>query len=290
MSDWNPIYTFHLDDGEHKTTYADYLNNKELRALVEDGYPGRRPTYTHFYFGRSLVILSDKRLQDKAIANQLKEVQDAVAACPIAYFNPMGPDALDFLNDHSSDIAILRGGNQASKTATGIVKDLLDLIPCHKDWPIFKDFGVTYREWTQPRVAGFGIYKLGTIKKKIWKEIIKWCPPHQLGKYAPYYRGKGKKSVTWDRNPVLPFTCGSELEFFAYEQDDDVFASETLEFFHWDEQPPYAKWLEVDERVSYFPRHRVTMTPHKILGNPHTGAGSWVHQAEEGEASIAVSE
>ncbi len=282
---FEPIFEFVLPDRTmRKVTYAEYLEDPYLRSLIADGRQGGDHKLFSYTYGRTLIFLDKEahKANDESCRDSVDMIRSEVEAFPIGFFAPSGQRPLDFLNDHTADICILRGGNQRGKTATGIAKDVLDLIPCNPEWPIFTKYGVKYREWTGPKKMMFGIYKMGTLEQKIWPEIIKWIPDVYLGAYSPKWRKKGKKKVTWNRNPALPLTCGGSIRFLAYEQDDDVFASDTFDFAHWDEQPKLAQFHEVNERVSYKPGHRITMTPHKIKGNPHTGAGTWVHEAELG--------
>ena len=275
MSEWNPTFTFTTEDGQQKLTYSDYLKDEYLRKRIVDHNLYR------LFLGRWVFLIDRKALKDnKELYDNIRGLEEYSRQYPIAFFCPSGKGGLDFLNDTETDIKAIVAPNRTGKSVTGIVDDLLDLIPCNKDWPIFTEFGVKYRPWTGPKNLVLCTYQLSLHKSVIWPELRKWIPLTELGAYAT-----GNKKVAFDRSPDLPLKCGSRLDMRTYEQDQAVFESVAYHKSHEDEQGKEYIFDGIDERTrtkGHTPQHIFTLTPHKVEGRPDTGGGSWIESLLKG--------
>jgi hypothetical protein len=283
-------FNFITEDGAQSLTYDEYLKNDDLQAKIADK---RR-----IFINLGLTLFSyDKHWLAGQPARKIRDVEQIMKewkANPLKYFMPQGARsdigksaAAMFVNDMGHSVTGIISGNRYGKTTLMWVKMLLEIpiIPTDPDWPVFKDHGVQYREWTGPKQIGVGSYQLKNHMNTIWPQIVKaWTPVAELGDYA------AKRHPNWTLNPYVPLTCGSELYMLAYEQKQDVFESQALDAMGWDEQGQEEKFVGSNERVAtrrgY---HFFSLTPHKVEGRPDTGAGSWIHKMTTGEETKGLS-
>ena len=280
MSDFDPLavkYTFMLDEGEQTLTYGEYLKNDELRRRVND-----RQQFSRIILGRRIILMSRKRISlDKNARVAFNEIIEMKKEGGLMYFAPNGPGATGFLNEQDVDIVCLLAGNQRGKTATGIVNDILNCIPCDPNWPIFKEYGVNWRPWTGETVLTILTYQWTHSRSVIWPRLKEWLPRHEIEDYLT-----GKKVIRWDKDQHLELKCGSIIPFRVYSQDQEIFEGPTWMRSHWDEQGVEAIFDGVDERTAtqgYTPSHIFTLTPHEVEGRPDTGGGSWIEKLVTGE-------
>ena len=272
-------YKFLTDDGEFSLSYGDYLKNTDLMARLAD-----RRSYNRIVLGRMIVLMSRKRMiQDKTAREIYNDILNMRRKCGIAYFAPNGPGATAFLNDIESDVKCLLSGNQRGKTATGIIDDILDCVPCDPDWPIFKDHGVEFRPWRGEVTLTVLTYKWSHQMEVIWPRLKEWLPFNEISHYI-----NNEKAVRWDKDQHIQLKCGSKINFRVYSQDQDVFEGPTWHRAHWDEQGVEEIFDGVDERIAtqgWTPTHSFTLTPHAVAGRPDTGGGSWIEKLLKGENS-----
>ena len=280
MPDFDPLaveYTFHTDEGVLTMPYSDYLATPDLRAIVND-----KGNYARIIRGRDIVVMSRERMRaEKKPRDIFTAIDESKRKNGIMYFAPCGPGPTGFLNDTNTDIKVLMAGNQRGKTATGIIDDILDLIPTEPSWPIFSKYGVKHRPWRGPIMLCILTYKWPHQKDMIWRRIKEWMPAKELGEYAT-----GERKVQWASDQRCELACGSEIVFRVYSQDQDIFEGPTWTRAHWDEQGIEAIFDGVDERVStqgWKPTHSFTLTPHVVEGRPDTGGGSWIEKLITGE-------
>lgn len=275
------VYTFMLDEGEVKMTYKQYLENAELRKRVND-----RHHFSRIVMGRRIIVMSRKRLSSsKQIRETFNEVARLKRENGVMHFAPNGPGATDFLNDWDCDVKICMAGNQRGKTATGIIDDILDVIPLDPKWPIFAEYGVKWRPWRGPVILTILTYQWTHQQAVVWPRLKEWLPRYELDDYF-----SRRKTLRWEKNQHLELTCGSVINMRVYSQDQEVFEGPTWMRAHWDEQGTETIFDAVDERIAtqgWKPTHIFTLTPHEVEGRPDTGGGSWIEKMITGVNSKA---
>jgi phage terminase large subunit-like protein len=249
------------------------------------------PKLYRLFVGKEKFEFPYERLKsDAKLRATVEKLEQEVASNRLRYYVPAcskgkrDDDVVGFLNDQVSDAKIMLAPNGVGKTCAAMIDLLMDLMPCDPSWEIFTTHGVKWREWGGPKRAAIGTYQMALHKRTIWPELKKWVPRDQLAVYVKK-DNKGKvKSVPWDRDPHVELKCGSTIYFMAYDQDQQAFESFGCDIFLWDEQPPESHFDGADERVRRRNgRHIFSLTPHKVQGNPHTGAGTWLHKFQRGE-------
>jgi len=269
------VYTFFTERGRQDISYQEYLNDHELRAMVNDTDRYR------LILGRQIFSYSTKYLkQKKSIALTLKELEQTLNSNPLQFFAPSGKEALAYLNDYDSTLCILTACNRFGKTQTMLIKKLINNIPCDPNWPIFKDYGVIHRPWRGAKNVGLASYELDFHTDTLLPMILNWTPKSELGVFALDYKGKGARKVTMRVDPNLPLECGTKFMFSAMSQSQGKFEGSVKHDWGWDEQGSEPAFDGADERTRNFPggRHDFAMTPHKVEGRPDTGAGSWINK------------
>lgn len=277
------------EDGSTKIPIHHYHTRKDLMqkvGLVTTPAPDRETLFmgtTIFTFPRSLLE------KDAKLRKLFQDAEDAVLACPLRYFLPQNDVVLDFLNDSTTGIKILRAGNGCGKSVAAWIDILLDIIPTHPSWEIFSVHGVAYRPYRKPFVdGGVGVvtYEWINHKNTLWPQVIqRWTPSEFLGDYK---RG-GSKTPAWRDSPMVPI-ADTPVYFMACSQADSVFESQALDRFMWDEQGQESKFNGANARIRRRNgRHVFALTPHKLEGRPDTGAGSWIHKLETGEMNVGMS-
>ena len=269
-------YRFITEDGVFTMTEPEYVAS-DIRHLFYD------KDRHNLYLGRTLVSYAQKYLaQRKDVAQSFAELQHAQEECPIQFFAPSGEQARLFINDRHSVICFLTSGNRNGKSATMIVKRLLMVLPCDKDWPVFTEHGVEHCKWQRKVISGLASYEWNNHKKTLVPEIIKWAPKSEL-----MGLGTEQKTINYRDNPSIEFACGSEIHLYAYNQDQAAFESEALVGWDWDEQPPEEKWDGANERIRTWrmrgAQHNHALTPHPLPGRPDTGGGSFLRTIFNGE-------
>jgi len=279
-------YTFVTEDGTFDISYADYLNDADLMAKINN------LDRVRLNLGLTIISYDPAWLKENsksaALFADLKYMQDEN---PLQFFMPSAIDTtgtVDFLNDTDTDIKIVTAGNRRGKTATGVVDIILSAIPTAKNWPIFKKHGIEHRKFYKPLECGFATTDWTIAQRVLWPEIRKWIPKYELGEYdtsLPNY-----KDVSWRMNPRVKLQCGSVFYFFCYEQKQGVFEGQALNRWYWDEQGEEEKFNGADERLRTVKgKHTFGLTPHKVEGRPDTGARSWINKMVKDSAKTGRS-
>ncbi len=275
-------YTFMSERGLQKLSYAEYLADLDLRAMVNniDRYK--------LIMGRTIFSYSMKYLAEKpAVAQNLRDFEEAQRQNPLRFFAPSGQQALDFLNDYDNSLCILTACNRFGKTQTMLIKKLINCIPCDPKWEIFTKYGVKHRPFRGAKNIGLASYELDFHTDTLLPMILDWAPKHELGKYAKDFKGKGARKVTMRVDPTLELESGSKVMFSAMSQSQGKFEGNVKHDWGWDEQGSEAAFDGADERTRTYAagRHDFAMTPHKVEGRPDTGAGSWINKLHSGEST-----
>jgi hypothetical protein len=274
------VYTFMSERGRQDISYAEYLADLDLRAMVNDQNRYR------LILGRTIFTYSPKYLKQKPnVMNMLRDMEEEQRLNPLRFFAPSGQQALDYLNDYDSSLCILTACNRFGKTQTMLIKKLINNIPCDPSWEIFTKYGVKHRPFRGPKNIGLASYELDFHTDTLLPMILDWTPKNELGRYAKDYKGKGAKRVTMRVEPLLELACGSKFMFSAMSQSQGKFEGNVKHDWGWDEQGSEAAFDGADERTRTFVggRHDFAMTPHKVEGRPDTGAGSWINKIYSGE-------
>ena len=268
------IFTFVGEWGRLDLSYAEYLKHKKLRECINDTNRYR------LALGRTVFSYSFNFLKNNSdVTSNLKLLEKESKLNPLRFFAPSGRESLDFLNNSTDGIVILTACNRFGKTQNGIIKMLINTLPCDPTWEIFSKYGVKHVPYIGARVGGISSYELSSHEATLLPMLLNWSPTDQLGKYAKSYKGKGAKRVSLRADPYLRYTCGTEFRFLACSQGQGPYESDVREFWLWDEQGEEAKFDGADERTRSTPtggRHYMPMTPHKVDGRPDTGGGSWI--------------
>jgi len=284
----NPFfYTFH-HDGQHESVgYAEYLRRADLQEMI-NGENWRRVV-----MGRSISCYRLERLEkEKAARDRMALQQSEMRRNWLHYFQPSSQEQLDFINDCEHDVTGIIAPNRVGKTTVGIAKVLLNgAIPMDKDLPVFKDNGIKWHPYkgdnrVEPYKVGFGTYQWQLMKNVLWPRLRALVPAEQLGKYGADFVEYGVKKrcePQWMQNPRIELTCGTIIQFFVYEQDQQVYESDAFDEFVWDEQTKEHLFDAVDERTRTLRgRHIFSLTPHKVEGRPDTGGGGWIEHMFSG--------
>jgi len=272
------MYTVCCNDTVLKMTYNEYVRSDYIKMAHD------RSKFTMF-LGRTIFIYDTDYLQAHGeVRSAVNHMIEDSKINPLVYFAPHGYPSVQFLNDDTADAKVIRAPNRYGKTCVGLIDDILSIVPTNPNWMIFKDNGVNHRPFLGPKKLGIATYKWSMHKQIVWPELRRWIPEDELGPFAQTFVGKGKKRIPWERNPSIKLKCGSQIYFYVYEQDQDVFESQALDIWHWDEQGKEHLFDGADERLrTRSGRHNFTLTPHKVQGRPDTGAHSWIHKLCTGE-------
>jgi hypothetical protein len=267
-------FTFVTEDGVQRMSYKDYCNNDHLLGVLSD------KTRIRIQLGRIIYAVPRKVLRFDA--NMRRMVDDIMASYEenrFRFFLPSGRSAVEFLNEEDSSIDLLYGPNRSGKTTHALIKALCRAIPTQPEWEIFKAHGVRWREWSGPQDIGIATYQSAHLRNVIWPQLIKkWVPKHELGEF-------NDKSPNWNQStPVIPLTCGTKIYLFTYEQKQEVYESQALSGFVWDEQGEEQKFDGANERCRTTDGwHIFSLTPHYIEGRPDTGSAGWINKLWKGE-------
>ena len=284
------VFTFVTEDapqGGFKLTHADYLKRPKLRAQIGRQATPPRGRRTVF-LGQHIISFSNRFLKEHVkVQRDFEEAERLYLSNPLKYFVPAHQTSIDFLNwGGPNSLKVLHAGVSSSKSVSGVVDWLLDIVPTEADWPLFTVFGVKRREHRVMEQGGVAVvsYEKKNLQNSLWPQVImRWCPPEHIQDYVD-----GKKTVAWDRNPVVPI-AGTPVYFYVSSQKESVFTSQALDIIHWDEQHGESRfWNATDRTQRRDGRHIMTMTPHKLADQPETGAGSFVDKIRQGSLSIPL--
>ena len=282
------VFEFYTEDGMEKLEYQDYLNRPELMEKLQDN---RR-----FFLNLGLRIFSFDRewmSQHPKESSYLEGLYHEWEINPVRFYLPHCANSPDFntsshrfINDASHVYTAFLSGNRYGKSTIAMVKMIMTmgLIPCDKNWEVFKDHGVKYREWTGPKEIGVASYNWDNIEKTVWPQIVRaWLPDIELGE---------KKDYNAPRQSAfsIPLNCGSLIHMMCMGQPQGAFESQALDDFLWDEQGVEEKFDGANARMRTTRKyskgkdgaeyltagmHICGATPHKVAGRADTGGGTW---------------
>jgi hypothetical protein len=289
---------FITDSGTFELAYEDYLKDEALVEMIGDA---RRRMLN---LGRVIISYDCQFLRSNPSKLRDFELLEAEQRKnPLRFYMPccarsgFSSDAHKFINDNRHSCCIMRAGNRYGKSVACWEKQLTvrGLIPCDPKWECFTENGVKYVPWTGPKKLAIGTYQWENHKRSIWPGVVQaWTPANELGEYA---KGLGK-TPNFQNGPVIMLACGSEIQFNAYNQDQNVFESDAKDGWMWDEQAEEAKFDGANMRCAtrrwWFKEngeeflgggwHDFAMTPHAMDDRPSTGADTFVHRIETGES------
>jgi hypothetical protein len=281
-------FEFFCEDGHLKLDYQDYLKEPELQAKVQDK---RR-----FFLNLGLRIFSFDRdwlVQHPIQKGFVESLQREQQMNPVRFYLPncanlsgFDSQAHNFINDVDHVYTGMLAGNRFGKSTVAFIKALLayGVIPCDPNWEVFKDHGVTYREWTGPKEIAVCSINWVNITDTVWPQIARaWLPEDQLG-----------NKIRWNPPKQTAFsvslTCGSVIHFKCARQPQSAFESQALDGCVWDEQGMEANFDGMDFRMKTRRQyskdedgyefltsgfHICGATPHKVDGRADTGGGTW---------------
>ena len=282
------IFEIYTENGVDKLGYQDYLKNPELMDVLHD----KRRFFMNlglriFSFDRDWLVEHPKQ---KAFLDALFNEYESN---PLRYYLPhcANSDNFDtqshkFINDADNIYSCMLAGNRFGKSTIAFIKALttFGVIPCDKNWEIFKDHGVKYREWTGPKEIAVCSINWVNITDTVWPQIAKaWLPRHELGDRVNW---SPPKQTAFS----VPLKCGSIIHFKCARQPQSAFESQALNGAVWDEQGLECNFDGMDFRMktrrdyskdeqgyefltSGF--HICGATPHKVDGRADTGGGTW---------------
>mgnify|MGYP001561245245 CR=1 FL=1 len=212
-------------------------------------------------------------------------VGDGVATFPPStYPKEWKNDGVAFLNS-KEDIELLFAANQSGKTFLGAAWSCLHVVPCDPTWQIFTRHRVICPPWTGRKKWVVGSYSWDNVTT-LWERYKYILPREELGRYAPDWgkfpgeKGMARGLSFGDGKPKrIALECGSELIMLCYTQLQMHWEGFESDGAHFDEQPPYEKWVGWNRgtttRGDYTPCC-FTLTPHVMEDRPDTGASGWV--------------
>lgn len=271
-------------------SYAEYLKRDDLVAMING------PHYRKVVMGREVFLYHEEELaDDKGLRDEMQSLILTMRNNWLRHFCPNSDQQLDFINDTKHDVCGIIAPNRVGKTTVAIAKGLLNgAIPMDPDAPVYKMNGVKWHPYkganrTDPYKVGVATYQWQLMKNVMWPRLRALIPAHELGIYGGDFAAFGKKrrmEPQWMLNPRIELQCGTIIQFFVYEQDQQVFESDAFDEFWWDEQGKEHLFDAVDERTRTLRgRHLFSLTPHKVEGRPDTGGGGWLEALFSGDAT-----
>jgi len=285
-------FEFITEDGVFTLDYADYCARQDLIERVHDGVG-----YTFLNLGLKLLLFNNRWLKDHPKQRRFVEhMKIEYAANPLRYFLPhcarhatFDTPAHNYVNNDADIFAAMVSPNRWGKTTLTWIAMLIraGLIPCDKDWEVFKDHGVRYREFTDPVEIGVISYMWDNHRKTLWPQIMRvWTPKDALGEWAAWNVPVNTSGA------ILTLPCKSKIHIMCCRQPQQAFESAVLDDAMWDEQGVEDRFAGCDARLKtrreivtqddgfeHILRgmHRSGLTPHRVPDRPDTGAGTWLH-------------
>jgi len=192
---------------------------------------------------------------------------------------------VDFINDWADGISLLRSGVQRGKTWALLAKLGLCACPTDPTWPCF-EYGLKPPRWEAKMIA-VGTYQMALYSRNIWKKFAEIMPADELREYSPHWKIRDasrkykRKTPPWGSGwAAVPFASGSIVNFHAYAQNETSWTGATYEDVFCDEQPPEEVYRNCFDRTitAENSRMHISCTPHRVAGQPETGAGTWIHR------------
>jgi len=194
-------------------------------------------------------------------------------------------DATAFLNDWASDISMMVAPNQSGKSCIGVIWSALRIIPCDPEWPIFRDHGVEFHEWSGPKIWVVSSYSWDNVAT-VWNQYCEFLPREQIGTYAPGYgqhEGETERAQSLSFGDGKPKTitlkCGTVLKFLCDTQAQAHWEGFRSDGMHADEQREKEKfvgWMRSTTTRGDYTPCCMTLTGHVLEDRPDTGACGWI--------------
>lgn len=238
----------------------------------------------------SELITANMKSSDPAIAAAAKWFYDVYNGeyqkNPLQLFLAHG-GAIDFINDMTSQLAILWAGNQDGKSYALLCKLGLCAIKNDPNWHCFQFNKLVPRKWDGPKRIMVCSYEWLHIRTNLWPKLAAILPVDELREYSPKWTGpmaKRKFKVPTDKSPSVKLACKTILDFYCYRQPPECFESATYDYVFCDEQPPVhvheGAFMRGQNQLGF--QENISCTPHQVKGLAYTGAGSWIHRAWDG--------
>lgn len=286
-------FEFFTEDGVFKMEYADYCKAPEMmnRIANED----------RVLVNLGLRILTfDKQwlAEHKQQRLFVEQMERERAENPLRFFLPHCANSNDFntpshhyINDDEHLLTVFLSGNRYGKTTLTWIRIMttFSLVQCDKNWEIFKDHGVNYHAFTQPKDVGLVSYHWDNHRKTIWPKVIKiWTPKSELGEWAQWEVPQVTTGQIVDLKKSL-----SNIHLMACSQPQAMFESTVLDLADWDEQGTENRFDGLNARLKtrrlFYPdengiekirrgSHSMGLTPHRLQDRPDSGADSWIYK------------
>jgi phage terminase large subunit-like protein len=288
MSDFKFRYRFHIDGKWFENvSYRDYCMNAFLREKVMN------PDRCRLFLGLTIISHSQEWLDShKGEREEFLRLKEDWRNNRLKYFAPNSIEQLKFINDWEHDVCAMVAPNRVGKTTVGVIKALLSgILETDKNWPIFKEHGITWKPFRggdNPMKFAFCNYEWSGIKQVVWPRVREYVPDEQLGSFGNNWKDRQgmprRREPNFERSQSITLTNGSVLKFHAYSQAQANYESDAYNGCLFDEQPPMCIFDAVDERLRTLRgMHLFTLTPHKVEGRPDTGGGTPLQRLLTGE-------
>lgn len=195
----------------------------------------------------------------------------------------------DFVNDYKSDLCMLLAGNQLGKTFHMLAWVMMRMLKVDPSWPCFTmhgDLSLKVPEWRGAQIGMIASYEWSHIVRNIWPKFSILMPEYELEEYSAHWnpREKGskrKKPNFGSGSPSVELKhSGGRVDFGAYHQGQVAFESTTYQVVGGDEQMPEGIFDATITRGTTADNFQIgiSATPHRVEGQPETGAGTFMHR------------
>jgi len=211
---------------------------------------------------------------------------DAFSMPPSHYDKKHGNDGRAFINDYTHDVAMLVAASQTGKTWAGTAYTGFRVCRCDPTWTCFTEHGITYPEWTGPKIWVVASYSWPNVTT-LWNTYRNLLPRAELGQYAPNWgkypgeTGAAKNLTFGDGRPksIDLVVSGSKLIFLCYSQALFMWEGFKAGGLHADEQidkDKFVSWSRGTNTMGDYTPCCMTLTGYTLPERPDTGAQGWV--------------
>lgn len=245
------------------------------------------------YHGKWIVQTDDqltamKQSGDKAKADLAAWFEamyhDHYMQNPIGYFLAHS-GGVDFINDRTNRLCLIRAGVQVGKSYTLLAKLCLRGIPTGPDWDIYKYGKIKWHKWEGPGRMMMASYEWLHVRTNLWPKLCEILPVDELREYSPKWKSpmaRRKLKTVSEHSPSCKLACGTTLDVFCYRSPPESFTSATYDRgAYLDEQAPLHVVKNISDRLQNDPHGQLNeaTTPHQIESCGWTGKGSWLDLA-----------
>jgi hypothetical protein len=181
------------------------------------------------------------------------------------------------------------GANRVGKTCTATIRLFLggkySSFPMDPNWPIFKEYGVKWRPYSQPQSLAMCTSSETGLKETIYPKMYRyWIPESEVGCHATANRvAKRNEIPSWGHDASAVMNCGSRTCFYTYNQDVKMYQGSVHNTMLWDETPKESLYNEADERCRTVGGDMIfSLTPVCEQGRTDTGSGSFIYKMAKG--------